>query len=196
MKFLKFILGILLYLSIFSLIYTIHANFFYVSVVLYSAIFDSILASIITIIILWNRSYFKLFTRFEKLQIFIIYLLIGYSLSISIPTIIDRSVSIYLIEKIKNNGGSVKKSALKEFVKDYIIELQVIEVRLTEQLKSGNIIIENECVKLTKRGKTVSWLTYNFKKYFLPKKRLLLGEYDDDLTDIYKNSDTLEYICK
>jgi len=165
-------------------------------VVLYSAIFDSTLASIITIIILWNRSYFKLFTRFEKLQIFLIYLLIGYSLSISIPTIIDRSVSIYLIEKIKSNGGSVKKSALKELVKDYITELQVIEVRLTEQLKSGNIIIENECVKLTKRGKIVSWLTYNFKKYFLPKKRLLLGEYDDDLTDIYKNSDTLEYICK
>ena len=146
MKFLKFILSILLYLSIFSLIYTIHVNFFYVSVVLYSAIFDSTLASIITIIILWNRSYFKLFTRFEKLQIFLIYLLIGYSLSISIPTIIDRSVSIYLIEKIKKNGGSVKKSALKEFVKDYITELQVIEVRLTEQLKSGNIFyLKSDC---------------------------------------------------
>ena len=46
----------------------------------------------------------------------------------------------------EKNGGSVKKSALKEFVKDYITELQVIEVRLTEQLKSGNIFyLKSDC---------------------------------------------------
>ena len=201
MKLIKFIFSILFYLSILVIIYTFHVNFIPVNVVFYSAIFDSIIASIITIVILWNRNYFKLFTKFEKLQIFFVYLLFGYSIAISVPTVFDRSLSLYLIEKIKINGGRVKMSEFENFTKDYMKELRVIDVRLTEQFKSGNIIIENECIKLTKKGMLLASISYNFRRYFLPKKRLLMGKYSADLTDIFKNSglekkDSSEFSCK
>ena len=200
-KIIKFINSLLLFLLILITIYIVHINFFYVDVILYSAIFDSILAAIITSLILYFSGYFKIFSFFEKIQMFVIYLLIGYALAISVPTVIDRSLSFYILEKIQDRGGGIKKSKFKEiFSKEYLLEHQLIKVRLTEQLESGTIIIENDCVKITKLGKVMAFFSHYFRKHFLAKKRLLMGQYTNELIEISKFESVDEqiesYKCK
>ena len=132
----------------------------------------------------------------------IIYLLVGYSIALSVPTIIDRSLSFYILEKIDQRGGGVKEASLEKiFKEEYISEHRLIDVRLTEQLESGTIIIENNCVKITNKGKIFVYISSNFRKHLLPKKRLLKNEYTDALIDIFKNSkgvnrEVVDYECK
>ena len=203
MKFVKFLAIFFLFLFILVLIYIIHVNFFKVNVVFYSAIFDVILATIIMVMILLINNFFQEFTLLEKIQMCIICLLLGYSFAISIPTVIDRSLSFYLLEKIQQRGGGIEKSGFKDvFIKEYMLEHHLVAIRLTEQLESGTIIIENNCVKLTKKGEILATISRYFKKHFLPKRRLLPGKYTSDLinpfghvTEINKQNN-FEYICQ
>jgi hypothetical protein len=183
----RLITSLFLFFVILIVIYITHINFFYVNVIFYSAILDGILAAITTTFLLKYNEYFKIFSFFEKVLIFIIYLLLGYSLAVSIPTIIDRSLSFYILEKIQEKGSSIKERKFEElFTKEYMIEHQLVKVRLTEQLESGTIVIENGCVKLTKLGETLASMSRNFRKHFLAKKRLLSGKYTNELTKISK----------
>jgi hypothetical protein len=198
----KLIISLFLFLLILSAIYISHINFFYVDVIFYSAIFDGLLAAIITVYFLKYKKYFIIFSFFEKILIFIICLLLGYSFAISVPTLIDRSLSFYILEKIKEKGGGIQEKKFEElFSKEYMIEHQLVKVRLTEQLVSGTIIIENNCVKLTKFGETLAFISQHFRKHFLAKNRLLSGKYTSELTEILKfnskNNKNLEsYKCK
>lgn len=187
MKIIKSLIGLFLYLLILIIIYIIHIKFFSVKVVLFSAILDVFIATIITFLIIFLSNFSKIFTTFEKLQMLIIYLLVGYSIALSVPTIIDRSLSFYILEKIDQRGGGVKEISLEKiFKEEYISEHRLIDVRLTEQLESGTIIIENNCVKITNKGKIFVYIIINFRKHLLPKKRLLKNEYTDALIDIFK----------
>ena len=114
MKIVKLIYSLLLFFVILITIYIFHINFFYVDVIFYSALFNGVLATIITSLVLWFKEYFKVFSFFEKIQIFIICLLIGYSFAISVLTVIDRSLSFYILEKIQERGGGIKKSIFQE----------------------------------------------------------------------------------
>jgi len=63
-------------------------------------------------------------------------------------------------------------------------------------MESGTIAIENGCVKITNRGKRLAEFSRLFRKHFLPKQRLVMGKYSDDLTDPFKNSvKSADYEC-
>jgi hypothetical protein len=189
MKLTKSLIATLVFLTILICIYTAHVNFFQVNVVFYSAILDGLLAAGITTGSLFVLKYFKVLNTFEKFQLMAIWFLIGYSLAISIPTVIDRSLSFYILEKLEQRGGGIKYAQFNEvFTQEYVKEHHLVDVRLTEQLESGTIIIENGCVKLTERGKELAVFSRSFRKNFLPKQRLLMGKYSDDLTDPFRNS--------
>ena len=186
-----------LFLFLLLLTYWIHVRYFEVNVLFYSAIADSLLATFVTLILLliWKKS--RIYTFFEKLQLFIIWLLSGYVMAISIPTLIDRSLSFYILEKIQQRGGGIQLEKFEDvFIKEYVKEHRLVDVRLTEQQQSGTIEIENGCVILTKRGESLAEFSRAFRKNFLPKKRLLMGTYSDDLMDPFRFSvDSLDYKC-
>ena len=70
------------------------------------------------------------------------------------------------------------------------------DVRLTEQLSSGTIVIENDCVKLTKLGDQLASFSRLFRANLLPKRRLLMNKYTDDLVDPFRASEpTASYVC-
>lgn len=197
MKFTKSLLASLIFLAMLLGIYIAHISFFRVNVVLYSAILDGCLAAAITAGALFGLKYFKAFNTFEKLQLTVIWLLAGYALAISVPTIIDRSLSFYILEKIQQRGGGIKYSQFSEvFTKEYVKEHRLVDVRLTEQMESGTVTIENDCVKITERGRRLAAFSRYFRKNFLPKQRLLMGKYSDDLTDPFRNSViAVDYEC-
>jgi hypothetical protein len=160
-----------------------------VNVVFYSAILDDVLATGLTLLVLAAIGWLRSFSRFEIAQMMCIWLLLGYSFAISVPTVIDRSLSFYILEKLQQRGGGIKLDAFDQvFTQEYVKEHRLVDVRLTEQQQSGTIIIRNGCVLLTDWGQTIATTSRYFRNHFLPKQRLLMGEYSDDLTDPFRNS--------
>ncbi len=201
-KIIKALVGLILFVALLLIYYYIHIQYFKVDVVFYSAIYDGILAAITAAAVLIVFPYFKIFNGFEKFQMIMIWILGSYIFAISVPAVIDRSLSFYILEKIQQRGGGILESGFEEvFTKEYVKEHRLVDVRLTEQESSGTIVIENGCVKLTERGQRLATFGRFFRKNLLPKHRLLMGEYTDDLTDPFGHGAIVDdksfgYECK
>jgi len=198
MKYLKLVVATAVYAILLLAIYVLHVRYVPVNVVFYSAILDAVLATILAITLVATVRWFKVFTRFETLQLCCIWLLLGYSFAISVPTVIDRSLSFYILEKLQQRGGGIKLDAFDQvFTQEYVKEHRLVDVRLTEQQQSGTVEIKDGCVKLTAWGQTIASSSRYFRTHFLPKQRLLMGKYSDDLTDPFRNSvDRVDYQCQ
>ena len=199
MKYFKFALCNMLFSAILLLIYWLHIAYFKVNVVFFSAIIDGILAAFVTITLVSLSKWLNVFSVFEKLQLVLFWLLLGYAYAISVPTVIDRSLSFYTLEKLQQRGGGIQLAAFERvYANEYMKEHRLVDVRLTEQEQSGTIKIENGCVVLTEWGNTLATASRYFRNYFLPKQRLLMGEYSSDLTDPFKKSNLqqVDYLCK
>jgi hypothetical protein len=188
LKFKQLIALFMFYSLALVLTYWIYIQLFQVNVVLYSSMLTVVLA-IIPIVYLLFVYKVNLFNLFEKFLICALFILYGYSIAISLPTVIDRSLSFYLLEKINQRGGALKQESFEVIFKnEYLIEHRLMDIRLTEQLESGTITIENNCVTLTPKGKNFVHFSQFFRRNFLPKKRLIMGEYTDDLVDPLKQT--------
>lgn len=177
--------------------YVIHMRYFAVDVVFYAAIGDAFIALAITGLLLLLPC-FRALSGLEKSLLCIIWLLGGYSFAISVPTVIDRSLSFYILEKLEQRGGGIRQSAFQDvFTKEYMVEHRLVDVRLTEQESSGTVEIVNGCVRLTEKGERIAALSRFYRKNLLPKRRLLLGVYSDDLTDPFRHSlQNVDYRCR
>jgi len=197
MKYLKLVAATVVYAILLLAIYVLHVRYVPVNVVFYSAILDAVLATLLATTLVATVRWFKVFTRFETLQLCCIWLLLGYSFAISVPTVIDRSLSFYILEKLQQRGGGIKLDAFDQvFTQEYVKEHRLVDVRLTEQQQSGTVEIKDGCVKLTAWGQTIASSSRYFRMHFLPKQRLLMGKYSDDLTDPFRNSvERVDYRC-
>jgi len=197
-KFIKALLATTLFVLVLLTVYAVHMTMFRVNVVFYATIADAVLAAAICGIAVFVVSYFRTLSGFEKSQLIVIWLLTGYAFAISVPTVIDRSLSFYVLEKIQQRGGGIHQDAFEQvFTQEYVKEHRLVDVRITEQLESGTIEIKNGCVLLTAKGERVAAFGRYFRTHWLPKQRLLMGQYSDDLTDPFKNSATFhDYACK
>jgi len=191
------LLASMVFLLIFFTVYFIHVKFFKVDVILYSSIFDAMLATLLAGLILF-AGYFSILSKLEKSLLIIIWLQLGYIFSITLPTVIDRSLSFYILEKIQQRGGGIKHSNFDYIFKhEYMKEHHLVNIRLTEQIQSGTIIIINDCVKLTDFGSNLAHFSRYFRKNLLPEKRLIMGQYTDALTDPFRNEqDIIDYTCQ
>ena len=187
-----------LYTGFVLLAHFVYFNFFRVDVVFYSSMKISIYTALGLGLglLLWRLIRLQVF---EKACLIIITLCLGYIFSISVPTVIDRSLSFYLLEKIDQRGGGIRADAFEEiFIKEYMIEHRLVDVRLTEQLESGTIeLSEDGCVLLTPKGALFVRFSLYFRSNWLPSQRLLNGTYTDDLVDPFRNgSPDFDYDCK
>jgi len=178
-------------------IYVIHSLYLRVNVVFYSAILDGVVATAVCGALLWILPWFKVLGPVEKLQLVVIWLLLGYGYAISVPTVLDRSLSFYILEKLEQRGGGIRENAFEEvFTKEYVKEHHLVDVRLTEQLQSGTIVIRDGCVLLTDKGRRLAYISRFFRNNLLPKHRLLMGTYSDALTDPFRYSTAdVDYRC-
>lgn len=186
------------YIACLLLTYYIHVRFFSVDVVFYAAMFDAAAAAVLTAVALYASGLFRAFNIFERAQLVAMFVMAGYVFAISVPTVVDRSLSIYILEKLQQRGGSIRLDAFERiFTQEYVREHRLVDVRLTEQLESGTIQIANGCVTLTTRGDAIASFGRFFRQHFLAKKRLLMGEYSDDLTDPFRNGvRQADYECR
>lgn len=178
-------------------IYWAWMRFGRVDVVFYSAIGCAVAAALAMALPLYRGRAFAGFSALERLQLLAIWLLAGYAFAISVPTVIDRSLSFYLLEKLQQRGGGIRQDAFADvFTKEYLPEHRLVDVRLTEQLQSGTIVIRDGCVLLTPRGQRMARFSRWFRAHWLPRQRLLMGRYSADLTDPFRNgAKPADYTC-
>jgi hypothetical protein len=198
MKFVTAVWTSMLFGLLAFVIYYVHLRYFNVDVVLYSAMLDAAIAAGAMTLLLFTRSGFRIFNGYEKAQLGVIWLLAGCLAALAVPTVIDRSLSFYILEKLQQRGGGILQARFEDvFTKEYVKEHRLVDIRLTEQQASGTIVIENGCVKLTGRGERLASFSRFFRRHLLPKHRLIAGTYTDDLTDPFRHSaDNVDYRCK
>ena len=197
-KFLNTILASVIFVIILFFIYFFHVTFLRVDVVFYSAILDALLAAGLSAIIIYLAKFFGALGLYEKFLLICIWVLAGYAFAISVPTVLDRSLSFYILEKLQQRGGGIQMARMPDvFTNEYMKEHRLVDVRLTEQAQSGTIEIKDGCVKLTPKGERIASMSRFFRLHLLPKKRLLMGEYTDDLTNPFRNSiETPDSLCQ
>lgn len=191
------ILLMLLYVLVLAVIYAVHVRWLRVDVLFYAALEDAAAAVLLVAVLLFSWRAFAVFNAFEKAQLLAICMLAGYALAISVPTLLDRSLSFYILEKLQQRGGGIRYSAFENvFTQEYVKEHRLVDVRLTEQLQSGTIVIKDGCVKLTPKGDALARFSRWFRMHLLPRHRLLMGEYTDELTDPFRHSAAAaDYTC-
>ncbi|WP_341927068.1 hypothetical protein [Stenotrophomonas geniculata] len=197
-KYLRAILATFAFIVVLLLTYYFHMRYFRVDVVLYASILDAVIALVVVFGALYLLKCFRDFSRLELIQLAAIWLLGGYLFAISVPTVIDRSLSFYILEKLQQRGGGIREDAFRQvFTEEYVREHHLVEVRLTEQLQSGTIDIEHGCVKLTPRGERLASFSRFYRQNLLPTHRLLMGQYTDALTDPFRDSHmSNDYRCR
>lgn len=197
-RYLRALLATMAFVVVLLLVYYVHMRHFRVGVVLYASIFDAVIAVLVVFAVLHLLKWFRGFSRLEILQLGAIWVLGGYIFAISLPTVIDRSLSFYILEKLHQRGGGIREDAFRQvFTDEYVREHHLVEVRLTEQLQSGTISIDNGCVKLTARGERLASFSRFYRQNLLPTHRLLMGEYTDALTDPFRDSRMAsDYRCR
>lgn len=179
----------IIYAVVLAIVYVAHVWFFNVNVVLYSAILDAMIScAIVGTVALIVKARLP-FDGFNLVLLVVIWAIGGYAFAISGPALLDRSLSFYILEKLQQRGGGILESRMGEVFRDeYMPEFRLVDVRLTEQLQSGTITIENGCVKLTPRGERLAALSRFIRTNLLPKHRLLAGVYTDALVDPFRAS--------
>lgn len=198
MKLQRALIATLMFILLLAGVHYIHMVYLRVDVVFYAALGDALVAAALTSVWLLLRPGFKPLEGFEKAQLIIIWLLLGYGFAISIPTVIDRSLSFYILEKLQQRGGGISRDRIKDvFINEYLPEHRLVDVRLTEQSASGTLVLERGCVKLTPKGQHIARFSRFYRQHFLPRQRLLMGEYTDDLTNPFRNTGTSpDYGCE
>lgn len=177
--------------------YLLVVKFLKVDVVFYSSLQAAGGAIALVAVLMFGTTFFRVLSTFERAQMLVICTLLGYVFAISVPTVIDRSLSFYILEKLQQRGGGIRLDRFEYiFTNEYMREHRLVDVRLTEQLESGTITIEGDCVRLTDRGYRLASFGRFFRQNLLPKQRLLRGEYTDQLTDPFRRSDeSPDYLC-
>jgi hypothetical protein len=197
MKYAKALGATALFAVVLLAVYYAHIRFARVNVVLYAAMLDAVVAAVLVAVLVHWMPAFRVFTGLEQALLVAVWLLLGYAYAITVPTIIDRSLSFYILEKLQQRGGGIRRADFeKVFTQEYVKEHRLVDIRLTEQLQSGTIRIENGCVKLTERGEELATFSRFFRQHFLPRERLIAGQYTDDLTDPFRHSAPApDYLC-
>lgn len=183
----------------FLIVNFIHFRFFPVHVVLYDSILDLCIAVALMIPLLGVLKFAtRRLTRFEIALTLCVLFLTGSLYAILVPTVIDRSLSIYFLEKLDQRGGGIRRDAWNDIIKDeFFREHRIADIRLTEQINSGTIKLVGDCTVLTPLGMAVVAYTRYFRTHFLPRRREIMGTLTDDLTDPFRHSVAAPpYTCK
>ena len=193
----RMIVAAILFLFIFSTIHYIHFRFILVNVVLFSAVLDGLLATAVTCLILFTSGYFSSVQFSEKILLSVIFLLTGYTLALSIPAVIDRSLSFYILEKLQQRGGGIMLDRMPEvFIQEYMQEHHLVDIRMTEQMEAGTVVIRDGCVRLTPWGNSMATASRFYRLHFLPTRRLLMGTYSSALVDPFQGDQgEKDYVC-
>jgi hypothetical protein len=119
----------------------------------------------------------KQFSDLFKISI-VIFILFSYSFHITIPSLLDRSISLFMIAVTEKKPGLQIEEFRYLFYKNFLIDNKAIEKRLDEQIVSGNMYLNNNSYYLTEKGRQIQSLNIFFVKTFNADDRYILPNID------------------
>ena len=78
-----------------------------------------------------------------------------YAFHITIPTIIDRSISLFILSRVDDRAGTTLEEMQATFLDGYVSDYDAVCRRVDEQLASGNIELRGERYVLTPNGSRI-----------------------------------------
>lgn len=104
-------------------------------------------------------------------------LLAGYGFLITVPSLLDRSISIYLIGTVARAGddGLTLPAIQRAFVQGYVDGTSAVERRLHEQIVSGTIVRDGDRYRITPRGRLVYRTNVELARLFNIPDRYVVG---------------------
>ena len=168
--YIRYISFLFLFVTIFLIIHIFKRNYYPGEIIFYEGLQIIIFLSVTYILILiflkkLNKVNFASKNTSPYIFSLISYFFICYSYLVTVPTMVDRSLSLYIIKAVSiNENGLHKKDLLKSIQNDFFINQGQYNKRIEEQMISGNIHIKNDILSITKKGKTNYKINLFFKK--------------------------------
>jgi len=120
--------------------------------------------------------FLSLILSYRKIKLFTQMVWVGLCITIGslylllIPTVLDRSLSIYMLSKLDSNTKIYSSTWETDIENNYFKDYKVFETRLVEQKVSGSIVEDvNSFISITDRGERIVRLT-NFYRELLADK--------------------------
>lgn len=101
------------------------------------------------------------FRFFKQPQTYVTFFLFCYAFHITIPSLLDRSISLYIIGILHEEKIATLSELQNYYVSGFVYHNEAIEKRLNEQVRSGNIAVENGNYSLSHKGVSL----FNFNQY-------------------------------
>lgn len=169
--YIRYFFFLFLFITLFFIIHILKRNIYPNEIIFYEGISIIIFLTFIYIILfLILRKLNINILIFRDIHIFVFalisYFFIVYSYLITIPTMVDRSLSLYIIKEIskKNENGLNNNQLISSIQKEFLINNDQYNKRIAEQLKSGNIYIKDDILFITKKGKINNKINIFLKK--------------------------------
>ena len=145
------IYNLIILILIFHIILITKRSFFPNNIFFYESIMLLFIFSIFLFVINKFGFFIKQINITNNINSVLLFFFLNYSFLITLPTLSNRSISIFLLNYIEEN----EKNLLQEnkLINEYIYETMPIKQRINEQLIIKNISKEGEKYKITERGR-------------------------------------------
>ena len=134
-------------------------------------LYDKFLSAMLALATIWVFYIRKRFVRSAQVILIILFASVSLNFILLGPVAMQRSLSLYLLQKISAQGGVATKDEMIYAISvQYPAEMDVYQQRLTEQIVSGNIILEGNEIKLTNSGRAVLWISKIINRLFVSRE--------------------------
>ena len=158
----------LVFLLVYILVFTLERQIFARDIIFYDALLCLGLTTA-TLVMLWLAGAFARLSGAAgagRIPLAIVlFLSLGYAFAITVPALIDRSISFFMITQVVESGdeGVTREDLEERFIQQYVLDYGAIPRRLQEQLRTGNFEPRGDRYIATDRGV----LTYRIHHGFL-----------------------------
>jgi hypothetical protein len=87
-----------------------------------------------------------------KLPIIFTSAILAYSFVMTLPVVLDRSITLHFLSYLTSNSPSTVSKIQKDFIDNFVVNSQAVEKRVDEQLVIGNLYIEDNQIYISNRG--------------------------------------------
>jgi hypothetical protein len=122
------------------------------------------LAFMATIVyLLWIKN---LSNTIDKLPVLFIGVLLCYSFLMTLPVVIDRSITLHFLGYLSKHSSAKVDEIRADFIDGFVIKAAAIEKRMDEQEATGNVKIIDGRVYVTSKGKLMHVVFDDLATYF------------------------------
>lgn len=90
-----------------------------------------------------------------------------------VPVTLERSISVFMLNKMKNEKSYTKKEIEEMFIDKYVYEYKAFDKRLNEQEYTGTIEKKDKEYKINKKGKRLVKVFSLIKKIYNIKGKII-----------------------